>query len=412
MTYVVIGILILILLAVNTASRQLGKLLKSANSIDEKIINLNNDTKQINEILVKHEDEKENSNKKHVKKLEINFASRDYMTKMYGFIEQTKMFFPQQISRGIETLPLDNINDYIKRSYLWMFERIMIDNDLKFNDFKVVHTYDDWGKDLFFIKFELKDTKYIGFDEWVSKATLVVEMKNSDIKEFEVESYANNLEEYIETEYEYDKVHFFDALPKAYRSFRYDNKNYSSFGDQYVIVLNDLIEQYNKVGEQWNVVFATPLDEHFGNYWSGESDDKYVRTYVINEAWSIEAYQDVQILKPKVVHEKYDELFNSLLDSEDDDDKFKLATMYYYMQFNWDYHKKEGYYQEKATKIWKKLAEKGHAYSQLIMGILYFDGLFLLKNYAKSKHYVELAFENGFEVPAKKVWEDLKLYDH
>jgi hypothetical protein len=49
--------------------------------------------------------ERESSNKKQINKLDIDLSSNNYMTKMYGFIEQTKMFSVSQISGETERLP-------------------------------------------------------------------------------------------------------------------------------------------------------------------------------------------------------------------------------------------------------------------------------------------------------------------
>jgi len=413
MIYAFIGIITLIMLATFSTSDKLSKLLSLISILNDKISELSIDTKQINEALISQKIEDENINKKPIKELDIDYSSKNYMTDMYGYIEQTKVFSTSQITTKIGTIPCKNINEYIKQQYLVMFALMMKENNLKFEDFKVEHTYGGMGpSEHFFIKFELKDTKYFGWDEWVSKGTLIAEMKNGEVKNFEVESYSNNLEEYFETKSEYDKVHFFDALSKTYSSFSFDNESYRSTGgysnDTYVIVINDLIEQYNYVGEKWNVDFATTfLDGR-----TGKPEDIFVNTNIIDRSWLIDEFQELQIVEWEAINAKREEVFNALQQSKDKDDRFKLATMYYYLQFNSDWNKEDGHYQREAIKIWSELAEENHAYSQLIMGILCFDGKYVLKNFSKSKDYLELAFKNGLESPSLKVWEDLKLYDY
>lgn len=421
MIYALIGILTLIMITAFVITGKLTLLLHSMNLLNNSVSELKADTEQINEVFMSQKNEKEierdKRNKKQIKKLDIDLSSNNYMTKMYGFIEQTKMFSISQISGETERLPYSDIKDYVKRYYLIMFTNLMQQNNLSFDDFKIEHTYGGMGPSKhYYIKFKLKDTEYFGWNEWVSKGTLSIEMKDGNIKEFEVDSYVNNLEDYFETDNEYASIHFFDALIKSYSSFSFDNESYKGTGgyddDSYVIVINDLINLYNNVGKKWNVIFANAMSVGFDSDWNGDLEDVFVNTKVIDNFWVINNFQEVQILEWKTILEKRQETFDILLESVEPNEQFKLATMYYYGQFEENWDEEEDYYQKKAIQIFKKLAEDDHAYSQLIMGILHFDGVYLLKNFSKAKSYIELAFENGFESPARKVWEDLELHKY
>jgi len=419
--YILMGALTLIMITAFVIAWKLTKLLYSMNLLNNSVSELKSDTEQINEVFMLQKNEKEiereNSNKKQIKKLDIDLSSNNYMIQMYGFIEQTKMFSVSQISGETERLPYLDIQDYIKRQYLLMFSNLMQQNNLSFDDFKINYTYGGIGPNKhYYIKFKLKDTEYFGWDEWVSKGTLSIEMKDGNIKQFEVDSYVNNLEDYFETNNEDESIHFFDALIKLYSSFTFDNESYKGTGgyddDSYVIVINELINLYNNVGKKWNVIFADAMSVGRDGDWNGKLEDVFVNTKVIDNFWVINGFQEVKILEWKTILEKQQEIFDILVESIEPNEQFKLATMYYYGQFKESWDKEEGYYQKKAIQIFKKLAEDNHAYSQLIMGILYFDGAYLLKNFSKSKSYIELAFENGLESPARKVWEDLELYKY
>lgn len=425
MIYVLIAIMILIMIAIFLSTGKLGQLLYATKAISDKVAELNIDVKDINEVVSEYqkikthekEEKKKEEKKKEVKKIDVNYASKSYMTNMYGYIEQTKLFNIQHILGEIEKIPYKDNIDFIKRYYLLMFARMMEDNNLQFSDFKIGHTYGGAGpSEYHYINFELKDPKYYGWDEWVSKAKLIIKMDNGEKKEFEVESYMNNLENYFETESEYESVHFFDALAKVYGKFSFVDESYSSSGgysdDKYTLVINDLVQQYSRVGKKWNVYFANSRIAFDDGPWWGELDDVFTDTGIIDPSWAIDKFQEVQILEWEEIRKKREETYQSLLQSKDEDEKFRLATMYYYEQFDTNWNIEEGTYQQKAIKIWKELAENGHAYSQLVIGILYFDGLYLLKNFSKTKEYIELAFDNGLEKPAKKVWEDLKLYNY
>jgi len=387
------------------------------NLLNEKITDLSNDTKEANKLVSNINIKIKSPLKTNVKAINIDHTPGSYMLKMYGFIEQIKMFTILQIFSKMEELSYKDNNDYIKKYYLLMFVWMMEENDLGLDDFKLHSTYGGAGpSELFYVKFKLKDAEYHGWDEWISKATLITEMKNGEIKEFEVKSYTNDLNEYFETENEYENVHFFDALSKAYSSFSFDNESYRSIGgyldDDYIIVLNDLIHNYNRVGKGWNVVFADAMSVGFDLEWTGKLEDVFVKTEIINKSWAIDSTQTIEILAPEILKEKRQNLFEELQQNPEDNNQFKLATMLYYGQFKTDWKVEEGIYQKQAITIWKQLAEKNHAYSQLVLGILFYDGLYLLKDYSKSKKYIQQAFENGLEKPARKVWEELKLYEY
>jgi len=417
MIYILLGILVLIVITTFSAVNKLGQITYLMNLLNDKITDLHKDTKKANKLVSNINSKIKSPIRTNIKAINIDNTPNNYMIKMYGFIEQTKMFSISQIFSKMETLPYKDNNDYIKKYYLSMFAWMMEENDLGLDDFKLHSTYGGAGpSEYFYVKFKLKDAKYHGWDEWISKATLVTEMKNGEIKEFEVKSGVNNLDEYFENENENESVHFFDALAKTYNSFSFDNESYRSIGGyadkDYIIVLNDLIHNYNRVGKEWNVVFADAMSVGFDLEWTGKLEDVFVKTEIINKSWAIDSTQTVQVLAPEILKEKRQNIFEELQQNSEDNNQFKLATMLYYEQFKTDWKDEEGLYQKQAISIWKKLAEKKHAYSQLVLGIIFHDGLYLLKDYSKSKKYIQQAFENGLEKPAHKVWEELKLYEY
>lgn len=339
---------------------------------------------------------------------------KSYMSIMYGYIEQTKIFNLRQILYGAEILPSKNLVEHIKKHYLLMLAHMMHENNLQFSDFKIQSTYGGNGpNEHFYIPFKLRNMKYYGWDEWISKAILSVEMTNGEVKEFVVKSYINDLEQYFEIEDESIKIHFFDALTKVYPNFVFDTETYRAIsgypqGD-YIVVLNDLIHLYNRVGKEWNVIFADSFSTVFDNEWTGKLEDLWNKTRVIDPLWSIRE-PIVQIVSQDDLKESRKKLFESIKASQNEDDQFVLASMYYYNQINYDDFGEMN--QNEAIDIWHKLANKNHAFAHLVLGIIYYDGLYVLKDFQKSKVYVQKAFENGLEKPALKVWNDLKLYEY
>lgn len=339
---------------------------------------------------------------------------RPYMSSMHGYIEQTKMFSFGQILYQAEMIPTKNIDEHIKKHYLLMFAHMMSENNLQFSDFKINSSYGGNGpSEHFYVRVKLRNMKYYGWDEWVSKAILSIEMKNGEIKEFVGKSYINNLEQYFEMEDEDQKIHFFDALSKVYPNFVFDDETYRSINgfsnEDYIVVLNDLVHLYNTVGKEWNVVFADSFSTALDLEWTGKLEDLWKKTRVIDSSWNI-GEPIVQVLSQEALGENRKKLFDAIIQSQNENDQFKLASMYYYNQTN--HGNLEGTNQKKAIEIWQILADKNHAFAQLVLGIIYFDGLYVLKDFQKSKTYIKMAFENGLEKPAFKVWNDLKLYEY
>lgn len=404
MIYAFIIIILLLVIMLFTAvfsTDKLTKLLLVMSLLTEKFAELMTDTKQIHETITNIN---ENNNKKPIKKFNIDYSSNSYMREMYGYIEQTKMYTPSVIIQQMEKMPFTDIVEYIKQHYFMMFISMMHKNNLKFDDFKIHSTLGGMEpQTCYFIKFELKDME----DSWPkSKRIVLIEMKNGDQKEFEVQCDINHLEEYLETEYEGQRIDFFDALSQVYSSFSFDEDNYYFIyhddSEKYIIVINDLSDLYQYVNIKMNVLL--PSEE--------KHKDLFISSEILDKSWAIDKLQRVQILDWQTMENQREELFNFLLHSKDENEKFILATMHYYKP-SYYYQLENSFDEQKlAINIWKDLAKKGHAYSQLIMGILYFDGLHVLKNFSKSKYYIQLAFDSGLEVPARKVWEDLKLYEY
>ncbi len=53
------------------------------------------------------------------------------------------------------------------------------------------------------------------------------------------------------------------------------------------------------------------------------------------------------------------------------------------------------------------LKKKDYPYALLILGVLHYDGKYVLKNIEKSKEYITRAYNSGFEKQAIRVWNDL-----
>jgi len=339
---------------------------------------------------------------------------RPYMSVMYGYIEQTKMFSLEQILNKAEMISTKNIEEHIKKHYLLMFAHMINENNLQFSDFKINSSCGGNGpSEHFYVRFKLINMEYYGWDEWISKAILSIEMQNGEIKEFVVKSYINNLEQYFDMEDEDQKIHFFDALSKVYPNFVFDDETYRAINgfsnEDYIVVLNDLVHLYNTAGKEWNVVFADSFSTALDLEWIGKLEDLWTKTRVIDSSWNIRE-PVIQVLKQEILGENRKKLFETIKQSQNENDQFILASMYYYNQIN--HGDLEETNQKKAIEIWQILADKNHAFSQLVLGIIYFDGVYVLKDFQKSKVHIQMAFENGLEKPALKVWNDLQLYNY
>ena len=66
---------------------------------------------------------------------------------------------------------------------------------------------------------------------------------------------------------------------------------------------------------------------------------------------------------------------------------------------------------KKAVSWLKKAAEQGEAEAQYILGQIYIDGDGVSKSLKAAKYWVQLAYENNFE-GAKELWDEYQLWKY
>lgn len=66
---------------------------------------------------------------------------------------------------------------------------------------------------------------------------------------------------------------------------------------------------------------------------------------------------------------------------------------------------------KQAVKFLKMAAEQGEAEAQFILGKIYIEGDGVNKSYKKAKYWVNLAFENDFD-GAEALWDDYNLWKY
>lgn len=64
---------------------------------------------------------------------------------------------------------------------------------------------------------------------------------------------------------------------------------------------------------------------------------------------------------------------------------------------------------DKAFEWLKKAAEQGEAEAQFILGEIYIEGKGALKSFKNAKYWIQLAYENGFN-RAEDVWNEYELW--
>ena len=341
-----------------------------------------------------------------------------FMQKYRGYIYQPKIFFKYGWFWDIEDLPSEDIHSYVKKGFLISFMQMLKDNNLNLLDLKIESTYAGYGPhEVYYIVFKILDYEYEEWDKWRSEANIELTLKDGETKKVMMESYFNDLTDYYDSG-EYEIIHFFDALKKSYYTFevtdgiRYVSDFYEAKPSEskYAFSINDLYNHYNKVYTNNNIELfgqkISLLDE-----WYGKLKEAYDYPSIIDEQWSILPEEDnkVYVLDSyEEYKEKEEELFEKYNNESDEnlDHRFICASINFYDAWKLSGREDEQKYIDKAITLWRDLADKNHPYSLLIMGILYFDGKYVLKDIEKSKECLRKAYDYGFREQSVKVWND------
>lgn len=392
--------------AVNQIKNQLDLIVAQNRSIQESTEEFNN----------------EELNNKHVKAFSSEASSHRsgaYMDCMRGHIEPFKLFDKDYIFWRIDHLPSKDIHSYVQKGLLIYFMSMLKENKLDISDLKIDSSYEGNGPhEFYYIKFKVLDYKYEGWGTWQSEGTIEVSLKDGTTTKLKMISYHDNLTDYYETD-EYEEVYFFDALKRSYDKFKIahdvDYRDLSGYvGAEYVFSINDLFNHYNMIGQEFNVELISGginLSDEFD--WRGDIENAFNNPSIIDEDWSILPLEDreVYLLNNTAYQAKKEKLIQKYSDEEntDPDYRFIFGTLNYYNIID-AYNKlgDEKHYINKAIEIWEDLAIKNHPYSLLVLGILYNDGIHVLKNTDKSKECLQKAYANGFKNQSIKVWNDFK----
>ena len=66
---------------------------------------------------------------------------------------------------------------------------------------------------------------------------------------------------------------------------------------------------------------------------------------------------------------------------------------------------------KEAVRLLKMAANQGEAEAQFILGKIYIDGDGVVKSFKNAKYWVDLAYKNNFE-GAEELWEDYELWKY
>lgn len=333
--------------------------------------------------------------------------NNSYIDKMKGYFSQDNTISFRTTIWDINSLKCNNIKEEIKQKFYILFFNALEENKLNIKDLLVVSDYSHNHSTIFNINFKILNYRYIGDDRYTSVADIELTLKDGSKKLIEIDSYNYRYDiDYfdIENKNDYIKdIHFFDALKLTFNSFEYFEEfdgiyPYWNFEDNLsTVTINELKYYMSLVLKKNNVRFSYVFDRKFLDF----------KVELIDPSWSLIG-TDYLIIKD-------DEEFNKLIekykmpDSNDLDSIFinAMHMFYWYDYFCSDYDEdNEIKYKTKAIEIIKELSEKKHPYACLIMGVLYNDGIFFLKNIQKSKEYLEKAYEYGFKTQSVKVWND------
>ena len=328
-----------------------------------------------------------------------------YMEKMRGYFSQRNIYPKKSLHWKIEKLSSDDIHEYVKKAFYINFIEALNDNQIDLYDLKIEEEYSPFPT-VYYVNFKLLDYEYKHYECFESIGSIELTLKNNSKKVIKMKSYYDRLTEYYEKEDEYDTIHFFDALKKSYKEFSYettDSRDILFTGDnRFTFVINELFSYYHYILQDKNIVFRADVEE------------KSFSARVASPIWSLTT-NSFYLLSGEEYDKKEKELIEEYenINSSDLNTKFIRAINIFYEILKLDYkenfnvYEQDTYYQDTAIEIFYELEKKDYPYALLILGVLHYDGKYVLKNIEKSKEYITRAYNSGFEKQAIRVWNDL-----
>lgn len=408
MFYAIVGVIVFIGIGIFYVSKNINKELMQVNSAIKELLLKVDKYLSLNNKEENDDDETIQIKNTNIKQYTEELPKKDlYMLKMQGYFSQFHYITLDSLNWKIDRLESKNIHDKVKKEFYMLFMNALQKNNIKLIDLMIKKEHSPFPT-LYRIDFKILDYHYIDFDRYTAVANIELPMIDGSKKIIEIDSFGVRYDvDYFEIDKKYYKktdIHFFEALKLTYNDFEYESifpydKPYWNEDNTLTFSINELQDIYSVILLRQNVLLNTLFEKDLLDF----------NCSIHDKSWSITnskfyILDDITEQRKEFIEKYENPDINNL------DRRFISAiNIYYELINNISYNKPDGYYQMEAIKLLTELAENKHAYSCLIMGVIYYDGLYVLKNINKSKEYLTKAFEYGFKTQSIKVWNDFKF---
>lgn len=310
-------------------------------------------------------------------------SNRILMYKYMYYLDQSKLFLKNDVFESLNLIQADSMLTSNKLFYIKEFTKLIYNNNLEFSDLYIEHSYDGDS-----IWFEIKEKEilsdYLDADSY--PIDLIFTLKDGSKRTLEY----SLLVPFDKFKEDYDKFIFKEH---SFSDTVYYSKNKED--SRYRIILNDFFKYLKEVQDKYYNKF----------FFQTNVSVVYYETFLKNETCGYKDYS-WQLDKSKFKYvDKLPEKEEIRIEDMNDNQLLEYVLDLYYKEIQNGY----SYKKFDVVKHLDSLIIKNHAMANLVKGILYIEGIIVLKDLSKAKEYIQKAYDLGLQEPSIKIWNDNQL---
>lgn len=314
-----------------------------------------------------------------------------YMKNMEGYFSQHSLINKEDIIYKMLGLEIEDEVEYEKITLYLNFINSLYSKGLDFSELHLEKLNGNYTDEVLYAEVKILNRDH---NEYEVIYTIEINLKDKTKVELETSLFHEIGNDY----YNEDEDYFCQSFFEEFNKFSYKNKSINNYYEKEKKSFKIFEKEFNYYMRKVLLILNIREESYSKNNYTSRINDKM---------WTIAPYSPIYFLSKEKYYIELNKFCENYKQKNDLDGRFINAINIYYEYVNkpWDISDNNNS-KFIAVDIFKELADKQHPYSNLILGVLHFDGKYVLKSIEKSKYYLEKAYELGFKKQSIKVWND------